>query len=211
MSGFSFHARALALVLASAALGGCGQHIYNLKVPLDAPAQTVAAPTPDIRIDDLRPEGERVVHTGGGLFRCERWYGDDTYDPPKLAYLQQLLAMRTSAALHLSLERFDTIEYCENTARRASAAAAYGASAGAGGTPIYIPSRDLPLGDSVLIRLKGGANGKPFDVQRQFDYSDLTWRFLEMPAANPQYRERFRTALAQMADEIAAIAAAGSR
>lgn len=195
-------------LLAAAALCGCGTTIYGLKVPLAAPPPALTTSTgAQVRIDDRRPQSQRVVHTGGGLLRCERWYGDDTYAPPKPELLAKLLAARAGGALLVKLERFDTVEYCENTARQGAAAAAYGAAAGAGGTPIYTPAAHVPLGDSVLVRLAGEVNGRAFDVRRQFDYSDLRWRLTEMPAANPQYRERLSEALGQLADAIVARAA----
>jgi hypothetical protein len=66
----------------------------------DKPRPTCAAcrrPTgggdvPNIVIQDQRSVAEIKVHTGGGLGRFERWYGDDAYVPSKLVYLEHLLA-----------------------------------------------------------------------------------------------------------------------
>lgn len=193
------------LFVASSLLAGCTS-IFNVRVPLGdrAPARASSAV---IAIDDQRPAAAREVHTGGGLGRCERWYGDDTYVPPKLEYLRRLLTERAppDASVDLKLQRFDTVEFCDNTAHRAGAAAAMGAS-GASGTPVYIPAQRIPGGDSVLIRLAGEINGVPFDLSRRFDYEDLPYNALiEMPATNPAYRQRMTDAMNELADELAAL------
>ncbi|HKE96177.1 MAG TPA: hypothetical protein VKB34_17850, partial [Povalibacter sp.] len=123
----------------------------------------------------------------------------------KPAYLQQLIAQRVAQDknAHVRLQRFDTIEYCDNTANKAAAAAVAGAT-GATGHSVYVPTRNVPGGDSVLIRLQGEINGMPFEASRSFDYSNLSYRFNEMPAANPQYRAQFQQAMNEIADEIVA-------
>lgn len=141
------------------------------------------------------------------LRRGERGLYSSCYVPSKIEYLRQLLAWRApaDAAVNVPLRRFDTIEFCENTANRAGAAAAAGAS-GATGSPVYIPAQSVPGGDSVLVRLTGEVNGLPFDLSRRFDYEDLPYNTLtEMPAANPTYRERMTNALDEIADELVAL------
>jgi len=194
------------LLLTSSVLAGCTS-IFTVRIPLGKGAPPLRTVSPGIAIDDQRPASAREVHTGGGLSRCERWYGDDTYVPPKIDYLRQLLAERApaDATVDVRLRRFDTIEFCDNTADRAGAAAAAGAS-GASGAPVYIPPQSVPGGDSVLVRLEGEINGVPFDLSRRFDYEDLPYNTLsEMPAANPEYRERMTNALNEIADELAAL------
>jgi hypothetical protein len=202
----------LVLLLVASLNAGCGTTIFSVRVPLAEGPQTVATTdAPNIIIEDRRPASELKVHTGGGLARCERWYGDDTYVPPKLVYLEQLLAERLpDTAVRVQLQRFDTVEYCDNTANKGAAAAVAGAT-GALGTPVFIPARDIPGGDSVLVRVVGDVNGVPFDVSRRFDYSDLPYGFNEMPSANPGYRERLRRAMLEIADEIAAMIPAGGK
>jgi hypothetical protein len=196
--------RRLVLLLTVSLQAGCGTTIYGVRVPLTEGPPTAATDAPNIIIEDKRPASELKVHTGGGFARCERWYGDDTYVPSKLVYLEQLLAERVpDKTVRVQLQRFDTIEYCENTANKGAAAAVAGASA-ATGTPVFVAHRDIPGGDSVLVRLMGDINGVPFDVSRRFDYSDLPYGFTEMPAANPTYRERLRVAMIAIVDEIAA-------
>ena len=196
--------RHIALLLLASVLAGCGS-IYTVLIPLGDGQPPL--PTAAITIDDQRPAAAREVHTGGGLGRCERWYGDDSYVPAKLDYLRQLLSARApeSASLSLTLRSFDTIEYCDNTAQRAGAAAAAGAS-GALGSAVYTPSAHIPGGDSVLVRVTGEINGVPFDLSRHFDYEDLPYNTLTaLPSANPTYRKRMTRALEEIADELVAL------
>lgn len=196
--------RRLLLLLTIILQAGCGTTIFSVRVPLAEGPQIAGTDAPNIIIEDLRPASELEVHTGGGLARCERWYGDNTYVPSKLVYLEQLLAARVpDTTVRVQLQRFDTVEYCDNTANKAAAAGVAGAT-GASGAPIYIPTRNIPGGDSVLVRLVGDINGVPFDISRRFDYSDLPYGFTEMPSANPGYRERLRLAMLAIADELAA-------
>lgn len=196
--------RNLLLSLAgSVAFCGCTS-VYTVKVPL-ASDEAVFEDAPHVAIDDRRPAAELETHTGRLFGPCARHYGDDTYLPSKLVYLENLLAARVPAekAVRIRLDRFDTIEYCENTASRAGAAAAYGASS-ASGTPVYMPANTRPGGDSVHLRITGEINGEPFDVSRMFDYENMRYGFTQMPSANETYRETLRRQLGEMADEIAA-------
>lgn len=184
-------------------LAGCGTTINTLRVPLHEGPQPQSAPASSLDITDRRAAADRMTHTGK-LFSCQRWYGDDTFMPSKLEYLKHLLSARLASrdTLQLGLERFDIIESCEDTANRAGAAAATGASYGAG-NPVVYTATGVPGGDSVLVRIAGRFEGsEPFDISRRFDYSDLTWKFTEMPAENPEYRNRLRKALDEIADEI---------
>ena len=192
--------RKLALVLVASLQAGCSTGIFGVHMPFEEGPQLVAKSAPHITIDDRRPVAERKVHTGGGLSSCQRWYGDDSYAPSKIAYLEHLFAERIpETPVHLQLQRFDTVEFCDNTANRAGAVAATGASG------IYIPSKDVPGGDSVLVRLAGDINGESFDVSRRFDYSDLKYNELtEMPSDNATYRERMKRAVVEIVEEIVA-------
>jgi len=190
-------------VLIAAALAGCGTTIYTLRVPLDERAPSSITRAPGVEITDLRPHPERVTHTGK-TFSCQRWYGDETFVPSKLEYLKQLLSERLAPGetLQVSVERFDVIESCEDTASKAGAAAATGAGYGAGSPTVYVPS-GVPGGDNVVVRVAGTFDeAHAFDVSRRFVYSDIRWKFTEMPAETPQYRDRLRHALSEIADEI---------
>ena len=195
--------RALAMALIAALLGGCGTTIHSLRVPLREGPRPLMTDTSGIELTDLRPEAERLTHTGK-TFGCQRWYGDDTFVPSKLEYLEQLLAARLprGESLRVRVEHFDIIEHCEDTAARAGAAAATGASYGAGNPTVHVASK-VAGGDRIVVRVVGSLGSAiPFDISRNFDYSDLTWKFTELPAANPEYRDRLRKALGEIADEI---------
>lgn len=195
--------RITVLLASSFALGGCGSTIYTVKIPLSQDPQAVSADTANISIDDRRPEFERTTHTGRNRFACERWYGDETFLPSKLVALEGLIADRIPANKNvtLRLDRFDTIEYCANTASRAGAAAAYGASS-ASGNPVYIPATTVAGGDSVHLRLTGEINGTPFDVARVFDYDGLPHKAFQMPSSGSRYRELLWNSMGELADEI---------
>jgi hypothetical protein len=195
----------LALMAAVTVLSGCGTSVYSVKIPFSENPEAVYADAPHVAIEDMRDQGERVTHVNASIFSCQRWYGDDTYQPPKIVYLDSLIANRVPPSIQVSirLDKFDTIEYCDNTAERGAAAAAAGATA-ASGMPIFLPANTKPGGDSVHVHLAGEINGVPFDVKRAFDYDLLPYKFLEMPAANSTYRELLRKMLGDMADEIVA-------
>lgn len=187
------------LLTAVCALTGC-KTVYSVRVPLSDSSQPTAVTASNLTIEDRRPEAARKTHFGGG-WSCARWYGDDTYVPPKLNYLEQLIAQRLppDSSARVELHKFDTIEYCEYSAREASAAAVAGANA-ALGTPMYVPASKLPGEDRVVVQVMGQINGIPFDASREFEYADL--RYLNLPAENPAYRERLRKAMGEIADEI---------
>jgi len=191
------------LAMIAAALGGCGTTIDSLRVPLHEGPRPLMTDTSHIDIADLRPEAERQTHTGK-TFSCQRWYGDDTFVPSKLEYLKHLLAARLPRGdwLHLRIQRFDIIEHCEDTAAKSGAAGATGASYASGNPTVYV-AKGIPGGDRVVVHIVGNSpGGGSFDVSRTFDYSDLRWKFTELPAANAEYRARLRKALAEIADEI---------
>jgi hypothetical protein len=195
--------RVIPLLTTCLALGGCGTTIYNVKIPLSPPHATVAADAANVTIDDRRPGFERSTHTGRNRFACERWYGDATFEPSKLAALEQLVAERVppDKQVVLRLDRFDTIEYCANSASRAGAAAAYGASS-ASGSAVYVPPYTVAGGDSVHLRLTGEINGMPFDVARVFDYDGLPHKAFGMPSSGGRYRELLWTSMREAADAI---------
>jgi hypothetical protein len=197
--------RFVSLLTTCLAFAGCGTSIYTVKIPLTPDHEAVAADAANITIDDRRPEFERTTHTGRQRFVCERWYGDDTFEPSKLVALEQLLAERIPPGkqVTLRLDRFDTIEYCANTASRAGAAAAYGASS-ASGNPVYLAPATVAGGDSVHLRLTGEINGRPFDVARVFDYDGLPHKAFGLPSSGARYRELLRNSMGEVADAIVA-------
>lgn len=197
--------RIAALLATCVTLAGCGASIYSVKIPLIESPSVSGDGAANVTIDDRRPQFERSTHTGRNRFACERWYGDDTFQPTKLATLEQLIANRIPAdkQVAIRLDRFDTIEYCANTANRAGAAAAYGATA-ASGNPVYMPAATVAGGDSMHLRLSGEINGVPFDVARVFDYDGLPYKSFQMPSSGARYRELLWNSMDQVADEIVA-------
>ena len=193
-------ALALAWMAGMSLITGCGTSVYSVKIPFSENPEAVFADAPHVTVEDKRDDAARETHVGGGLSRCIRWYGDDTFQPPKLVYLDHLIAERVPPAtpVTIRLDTFDTIEYCDNTADRGAAAAVGGV------TGVFIPATSRPGGDSVHVQLVGEINGVPFDVKRAFDYDSLPYKFLEMPAANSTYRELMRKMMGEMADEIVA-------
>ena len=196
---------ALALMAGIFLITGCGTSAYSVKIPFSENPEAVFVDAPHVTIEDMRQEDERATHLSASIVTCQRWYGDDTFQPPKLVYLDKLIADRVPASTPISirLDKFDTVEHCDNTANRAAAAGVAGAS-GATGTPVYMPATTIAGGDSVHVHLAGEINGVPFDLKRAFDYDGLPYKFLEMPAANSTYRERLRKMMGEMADEIVA-------
>ena len=187
-------------------ISGCGTSVYSVKIPLSESPEAVYADAPHVTIKDMRHEEDRITHVNPSMFSCKRWYGDDTYQPPKLVYLDKLIADRVPPATPISirLDTFDTIEYCDQTADRAAAAAVYGASG------VFVPPTTKRGGDRVHVHLAGEINGVPFDVIRAFDYDGLPYKFREMPAANSTYRALLRMMMGELADEIVAkVPAAG--
>ena len=191
--------RILILLATVAGLTAC-ETAQSIRVPLQAVQASDLVTRVDI--DDQRPEKEKEFHYGKGVFDCERWYGDLTFEPAKVEFLRQHVAARLppGRSVTLSLLQLDTIEFCEDTSSRGAAAAAYGASS-ATGFPVYM-SGGVPGGDRFELRAKGAIDGKPFDLRRVFDYSDI--RFSNLPAESAEYRERIHKAFASAADEIVA-------
>jgi hypothetical protein len=189
-------------LLTAMLLSGCGTTTQTLRVPLHEGPRPLMTDTSHITVRDLRPPAEREVRTGP-IFSCERRYGDDTFIPSKFEYLKYLLAARLprGEGLRLRIEHFDIIEYCEDRANKAGAAAATGASYAAGNGTVHVAT-GVPGGDSVLVFLQADVGGNYVKVSRRFDYSDLKWKFTELPAANAEYRNRLRKALGEIADEI---------
>ena len=186
------------LLMAAALLAaGCTTGIYGVKIPLNASnPEAVYADAAHVTIVDTRDKTDRVTHTGGGLSRCERWYGDDSYQPPKLIYLDHLIAARVPAStpVRIRLDVFDTLERCDNFSNRSTAGLIPG--------HVYRP---IPHGDSVNVQVAGEINGVAFDVSRRFDYDGLPYKELtQMPSDNPTYRERMQKLMDEIADEIVA-------
>jgi hypothetical protein len=167
--------RVATLVVTATLFAACGPSIYSLRRPLK---------------DNATLTTSGGVHTGGGLISCRCHYGDETYVPRKVEYLRQLLRARvpTGKTLYVRLDCLDTIEHRDNRVNRAT----------------KIGYKDVPGGDTVHIYVAGDLDGKPFEVKRSFDYSQLPMSFPQMPAYKPKHVVLFKRAFDEIAGEIAA-------
>ena len=194
-------------------LSGFG--VFGVRSTLQEDATAAAVDPPNVVVDDKRDSRLAKTHVRArdGVeeaekSKCTRWYGDATFVPAKVTYLEQLLATRipADATLQLTLDRLDTVEHCDDTSARTVAAAQTAALAGIGVHGTLIAAKEVPGGDNFVIRVKGTANGKPFEVTRAFIYNDIPVSSVDFPPENAAYRERLRLAFAAAADEIAKIA-----
>jgi hypothetical protein len=179
------------------ACAGCVP-LSKVKIPLrENPGPTIDD-SPRVTIEDLRPAKDLKPHRGKDISSCERWFGDNTFEPSKLDFLGDELAQRTPADtnVHLRLRRFDVIEYCEHSI---GGGATEAAAAAGRRVPGFTPA---PLvGDTVFMRIAGDVNGTSFDVYRQFDYATL-YRSPDIPSESPRYRALLRAKLDEMLSEI---------
>lgn len=186
----------MALMAGTLLVTGCTTGIYGVKMPLDVSnPEAVYADALHVTIEDTREKADRLTHTGGGLSRCERWYGDESFKPPKLIYLDHLIAARVPAStpVKIRLDGFDTLERCDNFSNRSTA----------GLIPGYVP-KPVPHGDSMNVQVSGEINGVPFSASGGFDYEGLPYGFSQMPSDNPTYRELMHKLMNEIADAIVA-------
>jgi len=190
----------LLLLVGLCSLVGCGHTVYNLRIPLSDDPAAVFKDASHVVIDDARQEKERSTHLAKEIWNCERWFGDETFQPSRLVYLDALIAERVTpkTSVHIRLDRFDTVEYCQHTGSGGGAMAAR--NSGAKGLPAFEPG--ALMGDSVYLRLTGSVNGVPFDVSRSFDYGHLSYTSPNAPSSNYMYRALLRDRMAKLADEI---------
>jgi len=191
-------ATAVLIAIVAVSVGGCQTAVETLRIPLGegvgTPGQTNVT---RVAIEDLRPVAERRPHRGKQIMSCEHWFGDDTFVPSRIAYLQRRVADRTRAdmRIHILLRRFDVVEYCEF----ARGGDATGATQVSRGTVAFSPA---PVnGDTVVLRLSGEVDGVPFDQSSQFDYGTM-YRFPNPPSGSPEYREQLRGRLDLLIDDI---------
>jgi hypothetical protein len=193
----------------------CGFGVFGVRATLEEDATAAAVDPSNVVVEDHRDKNLAKTHVRprddveeAEKSVCTRWYGDATFTPSKVRYLEQLLAARIppGATLELSLDRLDAVEHCDQTSARTVAAAQGGALAGIGVFVGKITPEEVPGGDNFVIRVKGTANGKAFEVKRAFVYNDLPIRSIDFPPENADYRDRLRLAFAAAADEIAKIA-----
>ena len=183
-------------MMCASLLAGCTTGIYGVKMPLNDKPDVVYTDAPHVTIEDTRDAEERRTHVGGGLSKCMRFYGDNAFLPPKLVYLDHLIAARVPASTPVSIrvDVFETLERCDNFSNRSTA----------GLIPGYVP-KHIDGGDSMNVQLAGEINGVPFNATRGFDYSGLPYNGLtQMPSDNPTYRALMQKLMNEIADEIVA-------
>jgi hypothetical protein len=181
-------------------LGGCGHTLHDVRIPLADAGAAAASDAPRVVIEDARDPVERKTHLGKDIWSCERWFGDKVFQPPKLAWLDALIAesVPPRISVRLQLDRFDTVEFCENSGKPGGSTAAR--NAGSKGLPRF--EAGAAMGDTVLLRLAGTINGVPFDVARSFDYGNLPYTFPNPPSSHPMYRALLRENVRRLVDEI---------
>jgi hypothetical protein len=193
----------LCVAIFGSLLVGCA---YNQSISFLDKNGVLLAPE-SISIDDRRNEEDKKTRLNVNS-KCVRWYGDGFISPDKKSYLKHLVATRTSssATTRITLNRFETVEYCELSALLAAANAA-SASAGYISTTSKKTRYQIPpgsRGDVFLLRIAGEVNGRPFDITKGFDYSDI--RFLSFPSENAEYRKRLEKSLSEAVDEVVELA-----
>jgi hypothetical protein len=188
------------LVFSAVFLGGCGHTLYDVRIPLSETGAVATADSPRVLIEDARDPAERRTHLGKDIWSCERWFGDEVFQPPKLAWLDALVAesVPPGTSVHLHLERFDIVEFCQNSGKPGGSAAAR--NAGARTLPRF--EAGAAIGDTVLLRLAGTINGVAFDVARSFDYGNLPYTSPDPPSSHPMYRALLRENVRRLVDEI---------
>lgn len=188
----------LVVVVCALAIGGCQSTVRRLKISLfDEFADAVPAQLARVSIEDMRPASERRPHRGKDIMSCERWFGDDTFVPSRIAYLRKRVADRTRAdmAVHIRLERFDVVEYCEfsKPGDATGAATSQAGSTGFKTAAMY--------GDTVILRLAGDVNGVPFDQSSTFDYGAM-YHFPNAPSTSPDYLRQLRGRIDLLIDGV---------
>jgi hypothetical protein len=201
ISRATFVVRLGGVIAALASLAGCTT-AYSVKIPLVEPG--APAEVSRVTLLDERSEKPQKVKLSDGLFSCQRWYPDSTFQPSKVEFLRSRLAahLPEGESTTVTLMRLDTVEFCDDSSSRASAAAVAGAT-GAMGTPVILPSQGVPNGDRFELRVSGTIDGKPFELMRFAGYSDLN--VLTMPGNNPEYQQRVAGLFDSAAAELVAI------
>lgn len=179
---------------------GCAHSVYQLRIPLNDDPAAATRDAANVVIEDARPARERKTHLGKDIWSCERWFGDETFQPAKLVHLESLIAERIppKRVVRIRLDRFDTVEYCQNTGNPGGSAAAR--NSGAKGLPGFEAGAEI--GDSFVLRVAGAVDGTPFDVTRTFDYGNLTYTFPSTASSHWVYRALLRDRMEQLADAI---------
>jgi hypothetical protein len=184
------------LLLAATASGCAYSHAGSIRLPVSPQSRRALA---QVVIEDARRPEDKETYVMGG--KCVRAYGDDFIEPSKVEYLRALLAERLApqTTLLIKLERFDTIERCQQPSELTGQVALTGARprAAKGRAPAP-PSTDS--GEDFTLLLTGSANGVPFRFRRVFDYSDL--HYFDFPADSAEYRARIARLFGEFAEAL---------
>jgi len=182
---------------------GCA---YNQSINILEPHESLLT-APALKIIDRRTKADRETHLESDP-NCLRRYGDGFIMPDKIAYIKHVIAKRIgNAPMTVTLDRFDTIEYCDRSSRRAGVAAMAGVATVVTALTFkeveiwsyeHLPSNEG--GDRFFIRLSGELDGRRFDVIRGFDYGDLP--FTNFPSENDQYTTRIARAIDVAVDSM---------
>ncbi len=77
-------------------LTSCQYSVYNVRIPLTEDPAAIFKDATHVVIDDARPNRERATHLAKEIWSCERWFGDDVFQPSRLVYLDALIGERIS-------------------------------------------------------------------------------------------------------------------
>lgn len=191
----------LLLALVFAAISGCA---YNQEITL-VDVGVPLAHNNRVTIIDERDAGRkstRLMVDG----QCSRWYGDGFIRPSKLAYLEYATgkAYTGSDPIAVTVTKYDTIEYCLDTAKRMTVQSQAIALAATTGNTQYYTLPGFTGGDFFRLQLSGQVNGKPFEFVGDFVYSDLAFR--NFPSENQTYRARVAALFDKAVSHILSVA-----
>jgi len=115
----------------------------------------------------------------------------------KITYLRQVIESRAPPRAHLNvvIERFETLEYCDETAQKLVPASVIKDLLDS-----MASTENLSAGNIFVLRVAGKINGTPFDVSKGFDYHDV--KYLSFPSESPEYQRRISQALQRAVDEV---------
>ncbi len=180
---------------------------YSQKVTLMDKGE-LGADINNISIIDNRAEESKTTYFGE-FPTCSRWYGDDFIAPTKLSYLKNRIASdsESNQTFEIKINTYETVEYCDDSAKQAAAIATAAAVASVSSGPVTYRIPGLAAGDFFRLKLTGTVNGKAFDYTGEFVYSDL--KFLNFPSENKEYTTRIKKLFDEGISYILRVATSG--
>lgn len=159
----------------------------------------------NISVSDGRKEESKKTRLNPYGEQCSRWYGDQYISPNKISYLEHTLSKEApNQAIELEIIKFDTVEYCLDTAKKVAAIATASALAAAVGGIYYYRIPGNTGGDFFRLSISGFVNKKPFEFTGDFSYSDLS--YTNFPSESSEYRERVKDLFIEARKYIYAVA-----